>query len=355
MKRPSSLRSLPIFCALAAALTSNFGYSATVTVDSTDDSLGSTQCTLRNAIGLLTLGPNTGTCAVGGVLGQSDTIVFADSLVKSTISLAQGQLQVDGTNPITIAGSGQIIDAHQQSRVFYVLGSLHVTNLTMTGGSTAGAGGAVKAQNHATVKIDSCALVANEAANGGAMYASGSITLSNSTVANNHATGKGGAGWFSGSLTASNVTVSANIADVKTGGLYFSGGRVLASNSVISGNTDPGSIGTDFYSNAPGAGTISYSVLGTAPLGTYLTFGGLVRSTDPLLSAVADNGGLTPTMLPQAGSPVIDAGDNASAIDTSHQLLQFDQRGPGYPRINNGVVDIGAAEFKDAIFTNGFE
>jgi hypothetical protein len=355
MKRLSSLRSLPIFCALTAALTSTFGFAATVTVDITDDSPGSTQCTLRNAIGLLTLGPNSGTCAIGGVIGQNDTITFADSLVRSTISLSQGQINVDGTNPITIAGSGQIIDAHQQSRVFYVIGNLHVSNLTISGGSTTGSGGAIKAQNHATVKIDSSAIVDNEAANGGAVFSLGSVALANSTVANNHATGKGGAAYCVGSLTASNVTISANMADGKTGGIYLSSGRALVSNSVISGNVGSSTVGSDFYTTTPGAGTISYSVLGSAPLGSYLTFGGLIRTTDPGLGALADNGGLTPTMLPQVGSPAIDAGDNDSAVNTSNNLLEFDQRGVGYPRINHGTVDIGAAEFEDAIFTNGFE
>ena len=349
------MKALPICCALAAALASSFGYSATVTVDSVDDSVGSTACTLRNAIGLVTLGPNTGTCAVSGVLGQYDTIVFDPSLVKSTISLAQGQLQIDGTNPISIEGSGQIIDAHQQSRVFYVIGSLHVSNLTLTGGSTSGGGGAIKAQNHATVKIDSCAIVDNVAANGGALYSLGAVTIANSTVTNNYASTKGGAAFMSGNLTANNVTFSGNTSDGNAAGIYLNGSHASISNSVISGNTRAGASTNDFLSSNPDAGVISYSVLGNAPLGTYLTLGGLIRSTEPMLAGLADNGGLTPTMLPQPGSPVIDAGDNGSAVDTSSQPLDFDQRGPGYPRINHGIVDIGAAEFEDAIFTNGFE
>jgi hypothetical protein len=37
------------------------------------------------------------------------------------------------------------------------------------------------------------------------------------------------------------------------------------------------------------------------------------------------------------GSPAIDAGDNTNAPT-------WDQRGPGYPRIVNGIIDIGAFE-----------
>jgi hypothetical protein len=58
---------------------------------------------------------------------------------------------------------------------------------------------------------------------------------------------------------------------------------------------------------------------------------------DPLLGPLQNNGGLTKTMALLPGSPAIDAGDNTNAPE-------WDQRGPGYPRIVNGVIDIGAFE-----------
>jgi hypothetical protein len=42
----------------------------------------------------------------------------------------------------------------------------------------------------------------------------------------------------------------------------------------------------------------------------------------------------------QCGSPAIDAGDNTDAPD-------WDQRGEGFPRIVNGIIDIGAYEVQD--------
>jgi hypothetical protein len=41
------------------------------------------------------------------------------------------------------------------------------------------------------------------------------------------------------------------------------------------------------------------------------------------------------------GSPAIDAGNNAYATD-------WDQRGEGFPRIVNGIIDIGAFEYQGA-------
>jgi hypothetical protein len=71
-----------------------------------------------------------------------------------------------------------------------------------------------------------------------------------------------------------------------------------------------------------------------------------------MLAALADNGGLTPTIGLLPGSPAIDAGDNWTG-------LEYDQRGPGYLRVNGTAPDIGAFEapavLPDAIFANGFD
>ncbi len=56
------------------------------------------------------------------------------------------------------------------------------------------------------------------------------------------------------------------------------------------------------------------------------------------------NGGPTQTIALVAGSPAIDAGSNALAVDASGNALTTDQRGPGFSRIVNKVVDIGAFE-----------
>ena len=61
------------------------------------------------------------------------------------------------------------------------------------------------------------------------------------------------------------------------------------------------------------------------------------KPIDPKLGPLQDNGGPTMTMALLPGSPAIDAGDNTDAP-------QWDQRGPGFPRIVNGIIDIGAFE-----------
>jgi hypothetical protein len=65
--------------------------------------------------------------------------------------------------------------------------------------------------------------------------------------------------------------------------------------------------------------------------------GSAAAPIDPLLGPLQDNSGPTITHALLPGSPAIDAGNNAYATE-------FDQRGPGYPRIVSGTIDIGAFE-----------
>ena len=73
-----------------------------------------------------------------------------------------------------------------------------------------------------------------------------------------------------------------------------------------------------------------------------------------MLGALANNGGLTQTHALLAGSPALDAGDNALAVDTDSSPLASDQRGT--ERIadsadadTTATVDIGAYEFHQTL------
>ena len=57
------------------------------------------------------------------------------------------------------------------------------------------------------------------------------------------------------------------------------------------------------------------------------------------------NGGPTQTIALLPGSPALNAGSVALAVDENGSPLSYDQRGAGYPRVINGTVDIGAYEF----------
>lgn len=70
----------------------------------------------------------------------------------------------------------------------------------------------------------------------------------------------------------------------------------------------------------------------------YNDLGGNLFRIDPKLGPLQLNGGPTPTMMPLAGSPAIDAG-TPGAVGPA-----YDQRGAGFDRVAAGRVDVGAVE-----------
>ena len=80
------------------------------------------------------------------------------------------------------------------------------------------------------------------------------------------------------------------------------------------------------------------------------TNGNQVGVANPGLGPLADNGGPTQTIALVTGSPAIDKGSNALAVDpSSGQPLTTDQRGTGFARIVDGTVDIGAYEVQSYV------
>jgi hypothetical protein len=185
--------------------------------------------------------------------------------------------------------------------------------------------------------------------NGASIYSPGSITISNSTIANNVANTTGldnpaqsaGGGVYSmspGTVIITNSTIAGNKSLGKEsykkgyGGGISATGVLQVHNSIVAGNEAKTS-GNDLYGALTSSG---YNLFGNSTGGSGYDQTDLLN-VDPLLGPVADNGGPTKTMAVLPGSPAIDAGDNTGAPE-------WDQRGPGYPRIVNGIIDIGAFE-----------
>ncbi len=167
---------------------------------------------------------------------------------------------------------------------------------------------------------------------GGAILDIGSATLINSTLTGNTGYLGGGLYNFAYGLTIDDCTVAGNKA-VLGGGLFLEDPTVLTMNNTIVASSVHGG---DIASDAPGldmSGSNNLIGDGENDLGLTGTITG-----DPMLGPLASNGGPTQTMAPLAGSPAIDAGDNA-AVPTG---IITDQRGA--PRIKGAAVDIGAFE-----------
>ncbi len=183
-------------------------------------------------------------------------------------------------------------------------------------------------------------------ASGGGIFNAGTAVIDNSTITENLAAEvanvsgnvlMSGAGVHNtGSMTLSHSTVTRNTTFGDTG--YEAGGGLFAftpitvENSIVALNSAD-SEGPNVWGVLDSAG---FNLFGDPSGGTGYHESDLLNN-DPLLGPLADNGGPTLTMALLPGSSAIDAGDNTDAP-------QWDQRGPGFPRIVNGTIDIGAFE-----------
>jgi CSLREA domain-containing protein len=172
------------------------------------------------------------------------------------------------------------------------------------------------------------------------------LTMANSTVSGN--TGIGITSLDSGtSLTLTNCTITENsIYGVASFGATV-GNNLIAGNDGSDVMGSYNSLGHNLIGNADGGG-ISGPAMGFNATGDQVGTG--AAPVVPLIGPLADNGGPTLTHALLAGSPALDAGNNALAKDANNNPLLTDQRGAGRIADSKGngmnaVVDIGAFEF----------
>jgi len=176
----------------------------------------------------------------------------------------------------------------------------------------------------------------------------GTVSIENSTISGNSASYGGGVlNWLGdGTVNIENSTISGNSA-YWGGGVLNLDGTVNFSHSIVSGNTATDD-GNEVWNNDT-VNANDYNLFGyddndglfgclALPGATDIAPAAGVQVAD-ILDALADNGGPTETHALVPGSPAIDAGDPAFTPPPT-----FDQRGPGFPRVVNGVIDIGAYE-----------
>ena len=195
------------------------------------------------------------------------------------------------------------------------LGTLTVTNSTFSGNNSTADGGAI----------------VNET---GAIENGGVLTVTNSTFSGNNSAEDGG-GIASGdgtTLTVTNSTFSGNSAD--SGGAINSSGTLTVTNTIVAnslsgGNCQSDGVTTDGGHNIDDDGSCGFSTGTTHP------------QLDP--AGLKSNGGPTQTIALQMGSPAIDAGDET--VCSMPPVNNLDQR--GYVRPGNGATScsIGAYEY----------
>ncbi|MBK8023209.1 MAG: hypothetical protein IPK19_17725 [Chloroflexi bacterium] len=221
--------------------------------------------------------------------------------------------------------------------------SMWVVNTTFDG-NTSGMGGGLTTSGEGQQIVLGSTFSGNSTSSGccynhgGAIFSGNTLWLINSTLTGNSTQFDGGAVANYGTLNVYNSTVHNNNAGRDGDGIYnYNPNALTLNNSILSGSACYGTGMSGSHnvattgSNCPGA----------------------TESADLGLGALADNGGLTQTMVLLPGSPAIDAGNNAllpadmTDMDgdaNTAEPIPFDQRGAGFPRVGTGTVDAGAVE-----------
>ena len=288
----------------------------------------------------------TGTGTVlGGGINNRGTLTISNSTVMDNWV----------TSPDELAFGGGI----------YNSGSLVVIKSTVSGNTASGFptswGGGI--YNDATLQMTSSTLSGNVASGadygygGGIGSDNGTIDITSSTFTDNSASGTinghGGAIDLAGIIvTVTNSTFYSNSATHRGGGIHNYQGTLDVLNSTLSGNSSDSAYGGGI-DNQDGTLSLTNTILANSLSGydcastTALTgdshnliesnngCGTPALTTDPVLGALAGNGGDTQTMALLTGSPAIDAAQDAACPAT-------DQRGIGRPQGDH--CDIGAFE-----------
>jgi CSLREA domain-containing protein len=380
---------------------------ATIVVDSTADGPlvpGGSECTLRDAIQGAVFDSNYGGCLSGH---DDDTITFRLP-APSTITLTAGELRLpaaSSTEGISIQGPGAdqlTISGGGASRVFAigqgpVANPESISGLTITGGKVEtgeeslgggilnggeltlsgvvvegnevgatgplfvrGNGGGIANVPGATLRIERSTIAGNTAgadasgpafayADGGGVFNEGALTISASTIVGNAANTAGG-----GTQSASG------------GGIYTATAAKITSSTIVGNSVASGALGAGANIFPTGTTELQNTIV-AAPQGapncsievTSLGFDledghtcGFHQATDqpdtdPRLAAVGlvDNGGPTPTIALDPGSPALDQGLAAPGETTDQRGLRRPVVLPGLTAPPGGDhADIGAYE-----------
>ncbi len=371
-------RSVAVRAASAVLLTVAAARAANVPVVNTNDKLAGS---LRQAI----VNAQPGDTVVFNIPKtepgyNATTGVFTITLTSEPLTVSKDLTIDSGGQRIAVQRSGAT--GTPNFRIFLVTnGNVMLSGLTISNGNATSSdglsGGGIRNAG-ANLTVVDCAVVNNNGSSfgGGIINAGGNLTVNRCTLSNNSAINGGGiinfgntvsvmSSTFYGnlstngdgggisqqgqSLTVFNSTISGNSAAGRGGGISTSGATPThVRDTIIAANTTTGVASSvdvfgAFISDGYNfIGDFNNQASGFGLSGSHDQVGNDAAHADPKLGALQDNGGLTKTMRPLPGSPLIDQGTSGG--------LTMDQR--GYSRVQDQPLianaadgsDIGAAE-----------
>lgn len=334
-----------------------------------------------------TLTGNAAPNSYGGAI-SSDFVTISHSTISGNdadvAAGVVGRLTMDSSS---ITGN----DATQAAGGLFSFGEMDITNSTISGNTSGGPGGGIAHIGYTGSEISHSTLSGNSSvSHGGAIFVialayGGNLTVSQSTISGNSATGPaafgggimlpgnvygpvGGNGDFdvvdstisgntapngggvavggpydvpqtlNSTIEFANSTIAANSASVHGGGIYIGQYDVdpgpgtvnvsptIALTSTIAGDNTAAGAAQDLDradGSAEGGFDLSYSLVEAAGDAplTQNPGGSSIVGADPQLGGLADNGGPTLTHLPARTSPAIDAGNSPARLTLDQRDL----------------------------------
>lgn len=340
--------------------------------------------------------------------GFANVLAAVDGSGGGTVTFNCGSATIPFTayrqiaHAVTIDGGGTIVfDGGGASALFQVFSSAQVVLKRLTLQHGAYSGGVHMLENFGVLTLDRVRVLNNASAqsplanygtlvvrastfsgnaatsstsgDGGAIAHTGNdLRVSGSTFNGNSAAHFGGAIYAHGApMTVTNSTFNANTASAGGGAVYQDGsGDSSITYATIVGNNAP--FGAGVYNDGAGSSTLTidrsivaanatgncdgvlasggYNLSNDTGCGGAFTAPGDLLNQSLPMQALANNGGATATMLPQAGNPAIDH------VPRAQCAVPIDQRGAGRPfgaGCDSGAVEAGATI--DLIFFDGFD
>lgn len=333
---------------------------------------------------IFNVAPSTGSLTIENI---TLTNGYSTSNLNSSSSGENGAgIQTDNTdliinnsvltgNNALISSSGGAIHNRSANTTLY--------KTIISGNTSARFGGGIDTSSDLTL-TESVLIGNSSASNGAGIHASSSslLTINQSTISNNTSTAGGfGVGIFArfpdvilnqstisenkcldpnfscdsginiifGDLTLNQSTIINNSSNLGTGGISLfvpnslsTPNVITLNNSIVTGNTG---LDDNFSYTLSDPNTspipilnVIHSMFGDDPTEVTGDTTGAYFYNNPGLGPLQSNGGPTPTHRPNANSYVLGAGSNA-LVTKNH-----DQRGNGFQRIQNTIVDMGAVE-----------
>ena len=287
-------------------------------------------------------GGNAGSAQGAAVFGGGGNVTVTSSTLSNNTATGgnggDGGTGGDAGGIPGNGGQGGIGGLAHAAGVFVQNATVEVINSTVSGNVTnggSGGGGGNGGFGSSTANGGAGGNGGQSRGTGGYVRSS-SLSIDNSTVANNTANdgvgGTGGAPGSSGSAGSAGTTSSGQAAGVFEDG---TGGAVGAQSTIFADNT------ATIQPDLDGAAVTCNDCIienGVTPGGTGNQTG------DPALGALQNNGGATLTHAVGAGSIALNSGSNPRSLTT-------DQRGTGFPRDDGSGVDVGSYEFDPAATT----